>query len=80
MSKVKTLQMAIEYINQLQGVLSIQSPHNNLIVSITLNINIFFSFFLQILSEAKKYILHNDMCFSYLFLRLFTFFFLVEKF
>ncbi|XP_015377704.1 PREDICTED: bromodomain-containing protein DDB_G0280777-like [Diuraphis noxia] len=26
MSKVKTLQMAIEYINQLQGVLSLQSP------------------------------------------------------
>lgn len=29
MSKVKTLQLAIEYINQLQGVLSIQTPHNN---------------------------------------------------
>ncbi|VVC37817.1 Hypothetical protein CINCED_3A022665 [Cinara cedri] len=29
MSKVKTLQLAIEYINQLQGVLSIQAPHNN---------------------------------------------------
>lgn len=32
MSKVKTLQMAIEYINQLQGVLSLQSQspvHNN---------------------------------------------------
>lgn len=34
MSKVKTLQLAIEYINQLQGVLSLQAPPQNHIVSI----------------------------------------------
>lgn len=36
MSKVKTLQMAIEYINQLQGVLSLQSPVHNNHVSISI--------------------------------------------